>query len=299
MGKKKKVKPGIIELHPTEPIIIVNYEMQFVNVDDNGEQHVTEKQYSHKKIKIKSFNLNSNIPKIAKGVIEHCKYIHASKENHIISILEELKQRLINPESDDDDDEDEPSEEAEDDDEKSENDGLSSEKYKELQMQLEHERNLRLEKERELQVERERINEKLQREQEEKQKLAEIQQQELLKEKERSIQREADRKKLEFEQKRMQKKEKKKMKKIIKQQLKIEKEMERNMPKIKANIDDLDKYIENLYENDVKIKISATYHILQFVQVMFVSFETNQCKLIICAIDRNQIIYRNLWTTKC
>merc|ERR1712129_371225 len=129
--QKKKVKPGLIELHPTESMIIVNYEMQFVNVDANGNQTVTEKQYSHKKIKIKSFNAKSNIHKIAKGVIEHCKYIHATKENKIICLLQQLRERLLSTESDD---ETESNEQSTSDHESSEN-----EKRKELQIKLEKE----------------------------------------------------------------------------------------------------------------------------------------------------------------
>eukprot|EP01084_Bolivina_argentea_P232274 391527_1 len=101
MVRKKKVKPGIIELHPLEPMIVVNYEMQMVNTDENGHSQITEKQHSQKKIKIKALKPNSNINKIAKGVIEHCKYIPPSKERHIVSLLHALKQRLFEPQNSD------------------------------------------------------------------------------------------------------------------------------------------------------------------------------------------------------
>ena len=83
MGRKKKVKPGMIELHPDEAMIIVHYEMQYVDIDEDGNSHITEKQHLCIRIKIKSFNPNSNHTKIAKEVIEHCKYIHPSKQDYI------------------------------------------------------------------------------------------------------------------------------------------------------------------------------------------------------------------------
>eukprot|EP01084_Bolivina_argentea_P154015 268501_1 len=142
MGKKKKIKPGIIELHSTEPMIIVNYEMQIEFVDDNGKSQVTEKQQSHKKIKIKSLNANSNVPKVAKGIIEQCKYIPPSKKDHIISLLLQLKQRITPIQIE------------------NKNIKTEDEKYAKLQMQLEKEINLRIQKEKELEDERNRLNEK-------------------------------------------------------------------------------------------------------------------------------------------
>jgi len=339
MGKKKKVKPGLIELHPSEPVIIVNYEMQIVSVDDDGTSHVAEKQYCHKKIRIKAFNPKSNTAKIAKGVISHCKYIHPNKEGHVVSLLQDLKHRMIRAQRQSDDDEESSSGE----DEETESDESEETpktkpkakpkpidpKLKALQMQLEEERRLRIEKEKELalenqldaepekeqesepseeeeedpalkelqlQLERERQL-RLEKEEElhsaRRRKVEEAQETErLAREAKEAEQRQRDAEAAqkvhaaEQEQKRLAKRNAKKMKKLMKQQLKIEKEMERNMPSDKADIGELDRYIENLYESDMTVKIRATYHILQLVQAPEHLAQFVENKVLIGALGR-------------
>lgn len=49
--KKKKVKPGLIELHANSSIIIVHYEIQYLNFEDDGITPILmESQISHKKL---------------------------------------------------------------------------------------------------------------------------------------------------------------------------------------------------------------------------------------------------------
>ena len=68
------------------------------------------------------------------------------------------------------------------------------------------------------------------------------------------------------EKKAAEKRAKRERKKLLKLQSKIENELHANLPKTVAQFDDLENYIENLYEDNYKCKIEATYHILQLVQ---------------------------------
>lgn len=64
----------------------------------------------------------------------------------------------------------------------------------------------------------------------------------------------------------MSSKDKAEKKKLSRLQKKVEKEMESNLPKNSAQLSNLEQYIENLYEDNYRYKIEATYHILQLVQ---------------------------------
>lgn len=227
------------------------------------------------RIKLKSFTAHSDCNKVAKDIISHCKFIHHSKESFIISLLMKLQQRIS----------------------RISNEKTENEELKQLHLELEKERNLRLQKEKELEaeLEKERLRiktaEKLIAEQKamkeerlkilQKQKMEDIEKQKAEEEKKRlkeenekiaaeKIKREQQKmieNKLKKERRTLAKLEKKRRKRLLKQHSKIEKEMDKNVPKkAEAIFGHLQSYIEDLYENDARLKIIATYNILSLVQ---------------------------------
>lgn len=91
---KKKIKPGAMELHPDELAILVNYEVQEVSVDPSGAQQVLSRESTSKKITVKSLNDKTNVPLLAKEIVDKCKLIHPSKIGNVEELLYQLQQRL-------------------------------------------------------------------------------------------------------------------------------------------------------------------------------------------------------------
>ena len=91
---KTKIKPGVIELDPVEPTVIVNFEKQTLDVS-GPEPVVVEKKPSQKRIKLKEFDPSADVSVFAKEIIESCKYIHPSKQGFIEDLLRQLQVRDI------------------------------------------------------------------------------------------------------------------------------------------------------------------------------------------------------------
>lgn len=114
---KTKVKPGPIELDPVEPIVIVNYEKQTLDIS-GPEPVVLEKKAERKKyaffaakfssnnlsphqlfspllsvdrIKLKEFDQTSDVTKFAAEIMESCKYISPNKQGFLEDILRQLQ----------------------------------------------------------------------------------------------------------------------------------------------------------------------------------------------------------------
>ena len=49
MKQRKKVRPGNIELDKEQPIVIVHYEMQIIEEDEQGTETIKEKQQCQKR----------------------------------------------------------------------------------------------------------------------------------------------------------------------------------------------------------------------------------------------------------
>ncbi|KAG1668473.1 hypothetical protein FOA52_005246 [Chlamydomonas sp. UWO 241] len=85
---KKKIKPGLIEAHPDELAVVVNYEVQEIV---NGE--VVKREQAVKKISVKSLTDKTNVPLLASEIQEKCKLIHTSKIGQVEEILYALLKR--------------------------------------------------------------------------------------------------------------------------------------------------------------------------------------------------------------
>ncbi|KAJ1543947.1 Kinesin-associated protein 3, partial [Nowakowskiella sp. JEL0078] len=91
-----KVIPGLIDVHPTDSAIIVNYTVQATILGDNGQPVVGDKKAAQKIVRVKSLNQNSDLATLAQEVVSKCKLIHPSKTKSIEQLLYYLQQRLIN-----------------------------------------------------------------------------------------------------------------------------------------------------------------------------------------------------------
>jgi hypothetical protein len=90
--------PGVIELDPTEPVIIVNFLKVTVDLSQNGEDGkplVVESQADAKRLRVGKFHANSDAAKFAAAVAKQTNLIHESKIPLIEDLLEQLRTRLI------------------------------------------------------------------------------------------------------------------------------------------------------------------------------------------------------------
>ena len=94
---KKKIKPGLIELDPSQPTIIVHLTSTVVDPsqpDEDGKPLVVSSTAEQRRFKLKSFTPTSNVPKFAAAFIAKCELIHESKQRHVEALLTQLAERL-------------------------------------------------------------------------------------------------------------------------------------------------------------------------------------------------------------
>ncbi|KAJ3412303.1 Kinesin-associated protein 3 [Chytridiales sp. JEL 0842] len=82
---KKKINPGPIDVHPTENAIVINY--------------YADKKPMQKTIRVKSLGPNTNIPNLAREIIDKCKLVSASRQRDIEQTLYYLQQRQLSDSS--------------------------------------------------------------------------------------------------------------------------------------------------------------------------------------------------------
>ena len=95
---RRKVKAGLIEVDHADCAIVVHYEVEATVLGDLGEPIVAERQDNTKRIKLKTLNENTNIPRLAQEMVEKCKLIHPSKLPLVEKLLEELQHHQIQKE---------------------------------------------------------------------------------------------------------------------------------------------------------------------------------------------------------
>ena len=89
---------GLIELDPSEPVIIVNFVTQTVDLTrngDDGKPAVLDSEPGAKRLRIGKFHAGSSAEKFASALQTSCNLIHESKIPHIINLLEELRERIV------------------------------------------------------------------------------------------------------------------------------------------------------------------------------------------------------------
>ena len=94
---KKKIKPGLIELDPTQPTIIVNLTNQLLdqhNLDDDGKPTLVSTTAEQRRFKLKTFTTTSSIAKFAAAFVAKCELVHESKTKHIEALLVQLQDRM-------------------------------------------------------------------------------------------------------------------------------------------------------------------------------------------------------------
>ena len=94
---KKKIKPGLIELDPTQPTIVVHLTNQLLdqhNLDPDGKPTVVSTTAEQRRYKLKTFTATSSIAKFAAAFVSKCELIHESKTKYVEALLVQLQERL-------------------------------------------------------------------------------------------------------------------------------------------------------------------------------------------------------------
>ncbi|XP_053543194.1 kinesin-associated protein 3b isoform X1 [Ictalurus punctatus] len=90
---KRKVKPGNIDVHPTEKALVVHYEVEACVLGENGDSVLEERKECQKIIRLKSLNTSTDISSLARKVVDECKLIHPSKVAEVEHLLFYLQNR--------------------------------------------------------------------------------------------------------------------------------------------------------------------------------------------------------------
>ncbi|XP_072547506.1 kinesin-associated protein 3b isoform X3 [Salminus brasiliensis] len=90
---KRKVKPGNIDVHPTEKAIVVHYEVEASILGEKGGAVHEERKECQKIIRLKSLNASTDVASLARKVVEECKLIHPSKLAEVEHLLFYLQNR--------------------------------------------------------------------------------------------------------------------------------------------------------------------------------------------------------------
>eukprot|EP00892_Ulva_mutabilis_P011239 jgi/Ulvmu1/8488/UM044_0022.1 len=91
---KNRIRPGNILVSDSERAIIVEYEQETFELNDDGSiGQSLGKSNSHKRLKVKSLTAESNIDEIAQEMIEKCKLLKPSSLSVLKAALEKLQSR--------------------------------------------------------------------------------------------------------------------------------------------------------------------------------------------------------------
>ncbi|GAB6027026.1 Kinesin-associated protein 3, variant 2 [Chamberlinius hualienensis] len=92
---RRKVKAGEVDVHPTEIALIVNYQVEATILGELGEAMLGDKKKCQKIIRLKSLHQNTDIPSLAKEIVDKCKLIHWSKVTEVEHLLYYLQKRKV------------------------------------------------------------------------------------------------------------------------------------------------------------------------------------------------------------
>uniref|UniRef100_A0AAR2JES6 Kinesin-associated protein 3b n=1 Tax=Pygocentrus nattereri TaxID=42514 RepID=A0AAR2JES6_PYGNA len=87
------VKPGNIDVHPTEKALVVHYEVEASIRGERGDAVHEERKECQKIIRLKSLNASTDVALLARKVVEECKLIHPSKVAEVEHLLFYLQNR--------------------------------------------------------------------------------------------------------------------------------------------------------------------------------------------------------------
>ncbi|XP_066518072.1 kinesin-associated protein 3b isoform X2 [Hoplias malabaricus] len=90
---KRKVKPGNIDVHPTEKALVIHYEVEASVLGERGDTVHEERKDCQKIIRLKSLNSSTDVASLARKVVDECKLIHPSKLAEVEHLLFYLQNR--------------------------------------------------------------------------------------------------------------------------------------------------------------------------------------------------------------
>lgn len=93
LGARSQVIPGELSVAPNECAIVVSYVLQVSTMGYSGETEVVEQKPGKKRIKVKTLGANSNIPLLARDIVQSSKLIHTSKLGRVQELLRVLQDR--------------------------------------------------------------------------------------------------------------------------------------------------------------------------------------------------------------
>ncbi|KAI7809138.1 kinesin-associated protein 3 [Triplophysa rosa] len=89
----KRVKKCDIDVHPTEKALVLHYELEASILGETGDPMHKGRKECQKIIRLRSLNAGTDIPSLARKVVEECKLIHASKLAEVEHLLLYLQGR--------------------------------------------------------------------------------------------------------------------------------------------------------------------------------------------------------------
>lgn len=89
----RRWKGGLIEPHPTEKALIVNYKLEAAVFSEPENPMLEEKKDCQRVIRLKSLNSKTDCAALAREVVEKCDLIHVSQLSEIEQIIYYLKNR--------------------------------------------------------------------------------------------------------------------------------------------------------------------------------------------------------------
>ena len=90
---KKKIRPGDIALDEHDPALVVQYELEGALFAPDGITVITELSAGRKRIKVKRMDSRTDLNALANEIVTGCKLIHSSKVGKVEALLVALRDR--------------------------------------------------------------------------------------------------------------------------------------------------------------------------------------------------------------
>ncbi|TGZ67305.1 hypothetical protein CRM22_004854 [Opisthorchis felineus] len=90
---KRKIRGGSLDVHPTEKALVVHYETEATIVGELGIPVVGDRKESRKIIRVRNLNEQTDIPELARKIVDNCKLIHETKLPQVEHLLRYLLNR--------------------------------------------------------------------------------------------------------------------------------------------------------------------------------------------------------------
>ena len=104
MGERitKKVRQGPVDVDFEESALVVNYEVEKVNVDENGRVlEVLSRKPEVRRVKLKQLSMDKNMAQLAADIVDKCSYIHPSRTEEVEQLLIKLRKHQFSRDAED------------------------------------------------------------------------------------------------------------------------------------------------------------------------------------------------------